>query len=65
MKLLESLRQQGMHHVSISTAFENQVGKPGVDEIVDGKTPDGQPYEWSKQHRGAGPMDHRPIKGPT
>lgn len=29
----------------------NRVGKDGVDSIVDGKTPDGHPYEWSKAGR--------------
>jgi hypothetical protein len=27
----------------------NSVGKPGVDSIVDGKTPDGHPYTWMKR----------------
>lgn len=29
----------------------NSVGSSGVDTIADGKTPDGHPYEWTKQHR--------------
>jgi hypothetical protein len=27
----------------------NSVGKPGVDEIVNGKLPDGTNYEWKKR----------------
>ena len=53
--MMETLRKQGMTHVCMSTAFENQVGKPGVASVENGLTPDGQIYDWSKQHRGAGP----------
>lgn len=51
----EFLRKKGMTHVVMSTELGDQVGKPGVDAVVDGKTPDGHDYEWSKQHRGSGP----------
>lgn len=48
-------RTAGMRHVSLSSENADSVGEPGVNSIVDGKTPDGHDYEWSKQHRGAGP----------
>jgi hypothetical protein len=35
-----------------------QVGKPGVDAVVDGKTPDGHDYEWSKTGRAGKPRRH-------
>ena len=51
MKEMESLRSQGMTHVCMSSQLEGQVGKPGVASIVDGKTPDGHDYDWTKQGR--------------
>jgi len=55
LKLMEVKRKEGMRHVSMSVENSDSVGQPGVDSIVDGKTPDGHAYEWSKQHRGSGP----------
>lgn len=55
LKFAEVQRKAGMNHVTISSELEDLVGKPGVSSIEDGKTPDGHDYEWSKQHRGAGP----------
>jgi hypothetical protein len=37
--------------VTFASQDANRVGKDGVDSIVDGKTPDGHPYEWSKAGR--------------
>lgn len=51
LKFCATLRSQGMHHVVISSEFGEQVGKMGVDAVVDGKTPDGHPYDWSKADR--------------
>lgn len=45
-------KEAGVSHVTLSSENPNSVGQPGVDSIVDGKTPDGHAYEWSKQHRG-------------
>jgi hypothetical protein len=36
----------------------SHVGKPGVDAVVDGKTPDGQDYDWSKAGRAGKPRKH-------
>ena len=39
----------------------NQVGKPGVDAVVNGHTPDGHVYEWSKAGRAGKPRKHDKI----
>lgn len=49
LKFCEDLRGAGISHVSLSSENPNSVGKPGVDSIVDGKTPDGQEYTWMKR----------------
>lgn len=51
LKLADLHRRQGMSHVTISSEMPGNVGKPGVDTVEDGMTPDGQPYTWSKQGR--------------
>jgi len=43
------LRDEGHRHVTISTELADSIGKPGVDSIVDGKTPDGHDYTWMKR----------------
>lgn len=55
MKLMEILRNEGFTHVCMSTELAGSIGKPGVDTVHEGKTPDGHEYDWSKKHRGAGP----------
>lgn len=40
-----------MRHVTISSELSSNIGKPGVDSVLDGKTPDGEDYEWDKAHR--------------
>lgn len=45
----ERLRKLGYTHVSISSEMSNCVTKPGVDSIVDGRTPDGHEYGWKKR----------------
>lgn len=52
LAFMQRLRNAGMRHVTFSAENPNSVGKAGVDSVVDGKTPDGHDYEWSKQHRG-------------
>jgi hypothetical protein len=51
MKFMEDLRRDGHRHVIMSNENADSVGKPGVDSVVDGKTPDGVPYTWTKQDR--------------
>jgi len=47
----EDRRRQGHRHVSISTELDDHVGQPGVAAVEGGRTPDGQPYDWSKAGR--------------
>jgi hypothetical protein len=42
-------RRQGMRFVTMCSENVDQVGKLGVDSIVDGKTPDGEDYTWMKR----------------
>ena len=55
LEMTQFLRNKGMRHVCMSNEPANMVGKPGVDSIKDGKTPDGHDYDWSKADR-AGKM---------
>lgn len=64
LKLMELHRRQGMQHVTMSTQLDGQVGKPGVDSVRDGKTPDGEVYDWSKSHR-IGKMKEADRTGPV
>ena len=45
----EALRRMGRTHVILSTDLTASVGKPGVAAVEDGKTPDGEPYDWRKR----------------
>ena len=51
LKAVTDLRLAGLRHVCMSSEPDGMVGKPGVDAIVDGKTPDGENYDWSKAGR--------------
>jgi hypothetical protein len=42
-------RAAGLRHVSLSSENADSIGKPGVDSVVDGKTPDGHDYNWMKR----------------
>lgn len=41
--------EPGVSHVCLSSENVNSVGKPGVNSIIDSKTPDGQDYDWKKR----------------
>lgn len=43
------LRDDGRTFVTMVSENPNSVGKPGVDEIVDGVLPDGTEYTWRKR----------------
>lgn len=47
----EGFRKLGMTFVTMVAEDPNQVGKPGVDSIVDGVCPDGVKYDWNKASR--------------
>lgn len=43
------LRDINRTFVTMVSENPNSVGKPGVDSVVDGKTPDGHDYTWMKR----------------
>jgi hypothetical protein len=47
----ELFRTKGMGFVTMVSEDPNHVGKSGVDEIKDGKCPDGVAYDWNKSSR--------------
>ena len=50
LKKVESLRKSSANSaICIASENPNQVGKMGVDAVVDGKTPDGMEYTWMKR----------------
>jgi hypothetical protein len=52
LRYMEILRSSASNHfVTMASQNSNSVGKPGVDTIAGGKTPDGVDYEWSKAGR--------------
>lgn len=56
LKICEALRArrrdgENISHITMVSENDNLVGQQGVDTIVDGKTPDGVIYDWSKMHR--------------
>ena len=51
LQYTEEFRKLGMIFVTMVAQNPNQVGKPGVDAVVNGKTPDGVDYTWNKSSR--------------
>lgn len=51
----EQCRREGRRHVCLSSELADSVGAAGVQAVESGRLPDGEPYEFSKAHRGAGP----------
>ncbi len=51
LRYTEGFRRLGMTFVTMVSEDPNHVGKPGVDAVVDGKTPDGVAYTWNKASR--------------
>jgi hypothetical protein len=43
------MRTCNARFVTMVSEDPNSIGKPGVDEIVNGKLPDGTDYEWKKR----------------
>lgn len=52
-------REAGGTFVCMASENPNSVGKSGVDEIKDGKCPDGVAYDWNKASRIGAPKRHR------
>lgn len=48
-------RDAGHRFVTMVSEDPQHVGKPGVDAVQDGKTPDGHAYDWSKAGRAGKP----------
>jgi hypothetical protein len=61
LELVKEKRNAGYSFVTMVAEDPNQVGKPGVDAVENGKTPDGQVYEWSKAGRAGKPRKHDKI----
>ena len=59
---MKDLRETGNRFVTMVSEMANSVGKPGVDSVKDGKTPDGHDYEWSKSHRAGAPKKNDATK---
>ena len=57
----EARRREGHRHVCVSSEFPDRVGRCGVDAVEDGVLPSGEPYRFSKAHRGAGPAPAAPA----
>ena len=49
LKWANEQRENGMRFVTIASENPNCTSLSGVDAVVDGKTPDGQSYEWRKR----------------
>jgi hypothetical protein len=58
LEIVKQKRDAGHGFVTMVAEDPRHVGKPGVDAVVDGKTPDGQAYEWSKTGRAGKPRKH-------
>jgi hypothetical protein len=63
LKFGEERRREGRRHVCVSSEFADRVGPSGVDAVESGRLPSGEPYRFSKAHRGAGPSYGAPASG--
>ena len=59
--IADQKRKAGYTFVDIKSEDPQQVGKPGVDAVVNGKTPDGHDYDWSKADRAGKPRRNDKI----
>jgi hypothetical protein len=55
LQITKDKRDAGYTFVTMVSENPHSVGKPGVAAVVDGKTPDGQDYDWSKAGRAGKP----------
>ena len=61
LEIVKAMRDAGHRFVTMVAEDPQHVGKPGVDAVVDGKTPDGEDYEWSKTARAGKPRRNDKI----
>jgi hypothetical protein len=61
LAIVKEKRDAGFSYVTMVAEDPQHVGKPGVDAVVDGKTPDGEDYEWSKAGRAGKPRRHDKV----
>lgn len=61
LEIVKAMRDAGYSFVTMVAEDPQHVGKPGVDAVVDGKTPDGEDYEWSKTGRAGKPRRNDKI----
>jgi hypothetical protein len=55
LQITKDKRDAGHTFVTMASENPQNAGKPGVDAVADGKTPDGQDYDWSKAGRAGRP----------
>jgi len=55
LQITKEKRDAGHTFVTMASENPQNAGKPGVDTVADGKTPDGQVYDWSKAGRAGRP----------
>ena len=55
LRIAKEMRDTGHRFVTMASENPEHVGKPGVDTVADGKTPDGHDYDWSKAGRAGRP----------
>jgi hypothetical protein len=61
LQITKEKRDAGHTFVTMVSENTQHVGKPGVDTIADGKTPDGEDYDWSKAGRAGRPRKNDRI----
>jgi hypothetical protein len=52
LRFCDQLRKDGNKFVTTASEPTEMVGQPGVDTVADGKLPNGEPYEWTKDRAG-------------
>lgn len=61
LQITKAKRDAGHRFVTMASENPQHAGKPGVDTVADGKTPDGQDYDWSKAGRAGRPRKNDRI----
>ena len=49
LRATETLRKKNLKFVTMVSEDTGNIGKPGVDSVQDGRTPDGVEYSWTKR----------------